>query len=147
MTTETTEHKLANGKLTIQNNETGEHRTFKVRTQPDDAPFAPGQRVIALLTGSDNEVDYTGFGFVKDDGSVHVFKRKCAPSMKKPTSWQWFALMLQVLVSERLADGTRGIKRDAYTVLQERTCIKCNRTLTDPESIRLGIGPVCRGDA
>lgn len=24
------------------------------------------------------------------------------------------------------------------------TCLKCKKTLTDPESVRLGIGPVCR---
>jgi hypothetical protein len=25
-------------------------------------------------------------------------------------------------------------------------CLKCNRTLTDAESISIGLGPVCRGD-
>ncbi len=43
-----------NGKFTIKSLRTGEHRTFQVRTQPDDAGFAPGKRILYLLIGSDN---------------------------------------------------------------------------------------------
>lgn len=146
-TTNTTEHRLANGRVTIQNKNTGEHRTFQIRTNGPDASFAAGKRCIALLTGPDNERSYTGFGFVSDEGRVHVYKRKCAERGDPLTTWQWYALMLQVLVSGASPDGMRGIRTADYDVLEERRCIKCNRTLTDPESIRLGIGPTCRGDS
>jgi hypothetical protein len=43
-----------NGTYTITS-PTGEHRTFRIKTQKDDARFAPGKRTIALLTGSDND--------------------------------------------------------------------------------------------
>jgi len=33
---------------------------------------------------------------------------------------------------------------DGYTLLLEGRCVRCNRKLTHPESIRLGIGPECR---
>lgn len=33
---------------------------------------------------------------------------------------------------------------EGYTLLLEGRCIACNRKLTHPESIRLGIGPECR---
>jgi hypothetical protein len=48
---------IFNGRYTIQNRTTGEHRTFIIRTQPKDSKFAPGCRVAALLTGPDNDSD------------------------------------------------------------------------------------------
>ena len=59
-----------NGIYTVTNKETGEHRTFAVRTQKEDAKFAPGERIVALLTGPNNEDDYTGFGFVTPAGII-----------------------------------------------------------------------------
>ena len=53
---------IPNGEITLTNRETGEHRTFRIRTNKEDARFAPGERVIALLTGPDNTTSYTGFG-------------------------------------------------------------------------------------
>jgi hypothetical protein len=47
--------KLFNGRYTIQSKQTGEHRTFWVKTQAADAKFAPGRRVVSLLTGSQND--------------------------------------------------------------------------------------------
>ena len=51
-----------NGRFTVTSTKTGEHRTFRIRTQPDDAKFAPKERVITLLIGPDNESSYKGTG-------------------------------------------------------------------------------------
>src|SRR5688572_23093574 len=59
------------GEITAYNPATGQHRTFKVSTVRGDGGLA-GKRIIALLTGSDNENDYTGFGFVREDGGINV---------------------------------------------------------------------------
>ena len=67
--------KIFNGRYTMKNRRSGEHRTFEIKTQDKDAKFAAGKRVVALLTGPDNTADYTGFGFVEDDGIV-VWKSK-----------------------------------------------------------------------
>ena len=67
---------ILNGTFTMTNRESGEHRTFQIRTQPDDAKFAPGKRVIALLRGPDNESDYQPFGFVSEDGTIYVWRSK-----------------------------------------------------------------------
>ena len=66
---------LHNGIFTITNRKTGEYRTFRIKTQKPDATFAPGQRVIGLLTGANNEKSYTGFGFVTDAG-ISVWTKK-----------------------------------------------------------------------
>ena len=119
-----------NGTFTVKSTKTGEHRTFRVRTQPLDSNYCPGKRVLSLLTGSDNENSYTGFAFV-DDFGIHVWGKK------KTEQYLALATMLEHL--QKHEDAGR------VTVLAETTCRKCNRKLTTPESILSGIGPTCGG--
>jgi hypothetical protein len=65
---------LFNGTYTIINVETGTHKTFKVKTQALDATFAPGERILSIMNGKDNENSYLSLGFVKDNGIV-VWKK------------------------------------------------------------------------
>lgn len=121
-----------NGRVAISNPATGGHRTFRVRTKSDRSDFAPGQRVVELLVGPDNGEDYQPFAFVGDDGRVHVWRKK------RGGSFDTFADMLNRAEWWRVRRG-----------LQYRTevkCRRCNRDLTDPLSIDLGIGPICRGE-
>jgi hypothetical protein len=124
---------LYNGKYTITS-PTGEHRTFEVRTVREGN--LAGKRIVAMLTGPDNQTDYKGFGFVNDAG-IKVW-RKVADS---GDFFQKVAKMLWVM-------GTTGSNneyaRRGCTLQLSKRCVKCNRELTDPTSISLGIGPVCR---
>lgn len=129
--------KLFNGRYTIQSAQTGEHRTFWVRTQEADAEFAPGKRLVMLLTGSQNDdpACYTSFGFAEQTG-IRVFPSKLA----KGPIWAQFADLLWTLA----LDGAFSPWADkGYTILMEGACARCNRALTTPESIRRGIGPIC----
>jgi len=125
---------IFNGTYTVRNRETGEYRTFSIRTQADDAKFAPGQRVITLLSGPDNTADYQAFGFVTDSG-VRVFRSK------RGGAFDAYAKLVWLLAVH--GDETPMAKR--YELMLEGRCIKCNRKLTDPVSIETGIGPVCAG--
>lgn len=129
--------KVFNGKYTIKNRTEGTHRTLDISTQAADAKFAPGERVVALLTGPDNTADYTGFGFVNDQG-IQVWKKKRSTNGSK-SEWEWYAEILWSLA----LDGGFSPYADRYELLVEGRCLKCNRTLTTPESIVSGIGPVC----
>lgn len=120
-----------NGTITIENPATRQHRTFSIRTQPEDAKFAPGQRIVALLTGPCNESDYQGFGFVAEDGTVLVWRSKRGGDFEK--------------FADMLANPVSWMTRTGVNYLFEGRCIRCNRKLTTPESIRTGIGPVCAG--
>lgn len=133
--------KLFNGTYTVVNRESGEHRTFRVETQAADAKFAAGKRIVSLLTGPNNGSDYTGFGFVDDDG-IHVWaKRREKPEGKRWSPWEVYAIMLWDLAAE---GGTRHYESQ-YAVRLAGTCLRCNRTLTTPDSIERGIGPICAG--
>jgi hypothetical protein len=120
-----------NGTFTVTSNKTGSHRTFQVRTQKPDAKFAPGSRIISMLTGPDNHADYTGFGFVNDNGKIYLWAKKQTPTFRA------YATMLENMA---------GHVQAGNIVVQAATkCRKCNRKLTDPISIETGIGPICAG--
>jgi hypothetical protein len=119
-----------NGTFTVVNPASGEHRTFRIRTQKKDARFAPGERIVSLLTGPDNEEDFTGFGFIGQDGKVRVWNRFAG------TQYDRYARLIGNLEAEAL--------RWNLEVLWSAKCRCCNRELTDPVSLREGIGPVCR---
>ena len=118
-----------NGKITISNPDSGGHRTFSIKTQPQDSRFAPGKRVVALLSGSDNQSDYTGFGFVNENG-ISVWRKK------QGTIFAVYARML---------DNPSKFEAKGAEFLFSGKCRKCNRELTVPSSIKSGIGPICAG--
>jgi len=136
METQTQKMALPNGTFTLTNGNGG-HRTLQIRTQKEDAKFAPGKRIIALLTGPDNTSDYKPFGFVNENG-ISVWSKKRGKEQK----FESLARMLWVMAHEEVNSYTeRGCE-----LKQSRKCIRCNRKLTDPTSIDMGIGPVCRGE-
>ena len=128
--------KVFNGIYTVKSAATGDHRTFKIHTQGEKAEFAAGKRVVSLFTGTDNSADdhYTGFAFI-DDRGIHVWEKKQGEGL-----WETYADMIWTLY----LDGafSRWAEK-GYTILGEGRCVRCNRLLTTPESIKSGIGPIC----
>lgn len=121
---------VQNGIFTIKNMKSEQHRTFKVKTQAPDARFAPGERIISVLTGSNNEdaSSYTGVGFVKKDG-IAVWRKQQGSELAALVNFFW----KRVALNEHLD----------FELYHEGRCCRCNRKLTVPESIVTGIGPIC----
>jgi hypothetical protein len=130
--------KVFNGHYTIKSSKTGDHRTFKIHTQPEKSEFAPGKRIVSLLTGSENDSDasYTGFAFIDDQG-VHVWTKKRGEGLWETYADMLWSLALDSVLSTWAAKG--------FTIMGEGRCIRCNRLLTTPDSVASGIGPVCAG--
>lgn len=121
--------RVFNGTYTIQNRSSSDYRTFRIRTQPDNARFKPGERIIAMRIGPDNSFrSWLQFGTITDEGISVWFKQR--ERMTK------FARAFWAIVAEEKFG-------DQYEVMASTTCLRCNRELTTPESIRCGIGPVC----
>jgi hypothetical protein len=116
-----------NGTITVSNPATGNYRMFRVRTQADDASFAPGRRVVSVKDSSDDK-NWRGFGFVTEDGAVEVWKKHAG------TVYEVYGRML--------ANPAPFVEKGAQ-FLWEARCRVCNKELTTPESIETGIGPVC----
>lgn len=125
--------KIFNGTYTIESPKGG-HRTFRIKTQRDSSKFAPGERIVALLTGPDNTSSYTSFGFLRDDGTIKLFRKR------DTDVFQNYAKMLRQFML--LGDDSQ-IARMGYKCLVSRCCRRCNKKLTTPESIEAGIGPEC----
>jgi hypothetical protein len=116
-------------RFTFRSAKTGARYTYRV-TQPDeDTPH-----FVKVLTGSDNESDYTFLGTIFAEVEYRHGRKSHigvdAPSAKA-FAWAW----------ERIAKGEIP---EALEVFHEGRCGMCSRPLTDPESIQLGLGPICR---
>jgi hypothetical protein len=128
-----------NGEYTIVN-PNGEHRTFKIHTARKGG--LAGKRIVSLMTGSDNESSYTGFAFL-NNSSVKVWRKK----QDKLTNC--YATLLECIFAtlensdlEQVESAFDCFGR-TYKVMLSKRCYRCNRKLTNPESIRLGVGPEC----
>ena len=122
--------KAGRGKVTISNEETGNRYTFK---------FSKGQArtnsemiFVKLLTGANNESDYTYVGVLTDNGIKLTSASKVTAEAPSYKAFNWVIRHLSAL------DKYPQVK-----VYHEGVCGKCGRALTTPESIKSGIGPEC----
>jgi len=141
--------RIFNGYYTIESRKGG-HRTLRIATVAKGK--LKGRRIVSLLTGPNNSDDYRGFGFVDDDG-VQVWKRFAGGGFSRRVYSEiviakhegMHMKLAKLLWSLAVEDGQA--ERAGYKLLLEARCLRCNRRLTTPESIRTGVGPVCAGRA
>jgi hypothetical protein len=117
---------VPDGRYTVQWE--NEYKTIRVSHQGEFDTFMPGRVLIGFLSGSDNDHDYTSFAHVDESGSVRIWK-------KHRDNHTLLEAVKVILGDPRAASK-------AYA--QESGCCGvCGRTLTTPESLAAGIGPVC----
>lgn len=112
-----------NGIITVVNKKTGGHRTFKIATVKNGN--LKGKRIVSLLIGPDNTSDYLGLGFVHDDGIVRVWGKHKGS------------------VYEKTIEVLNHLDTLPVEVMFEGKCRVCNRVLTNPKSLVIGIGSEC----
>ena len=103
----------------------GNHRTILVREA--DSGFRLGSRVLAYLSGPDNERNYVAFAHVKASGTAYLWRRFRTDSE--------LAEAVRVLANAPPA----GVP---VNLLRAGRCLACGRPLTHPASIARGYGPV-----
>lgn len=169
-TTMPTTHVIPNGTFTVASPDASRHFTAKIHTAATGK--LAGRRIVSMLTGSNNETDYSGVAFWDDEKRcAATWQRFKGPLSHMPIDglhwqedgWSTTEKKLAVLVNlmlypkvEAVAGaplfrGSDGEAKHAsgywasagYTLLCEARCIRCNRVLTTPESITLGLGPEC----
>jgi hypothetical protein len=118
-------------------NPQGDRFTFKV-TRKDPQPgsrFTDPTYFVALMTGSNNETDYTYLGILKaQTGTVILTKgSQFAADHLAVKVAQWAVAL--VWKNQAVPAG--------YAIHHEGRCGRCGRTLTVPESIISGFGPDC----
>lgn len=123
-----------NARVTLVSEKTGARFTYRVRASKSrEGDERPPVHFVALLSGPDNDADYQFLGTVFADGTFRVSAKSRigadAPSAKA-FAYAWAHL-------------SRGQLPPQCEVWHEGRCGKCGRTLTVPESIATGLGPVC----
>ena len=118
-----------NATLTLVSKRTGTRYTFKLR-QPE--PAKPW--FVSLLTGTDNQSDYTYVGMIHPQSRAFTLTRGSRLTFDAPAvvafRWFWQGMRANVMPSQ-------------LEVWHEGKCGRCGRKLTVPESIESGFGPEC----
>jgi hypothetical protein len=117
--------------VTLVSKRTGDRFTYRVRRAPPRAGQAEDQLpyFVSVLTGPDNRHDYQFLGTIFPDGRYrHGTKSKLSPEAPSAVAWAWTWAHLDT---------------DRLEVWHEGRCSICGRSLTTPESVERGLGPVC----
>jgi uncharacterized protein DUF6011 len=120
-----------NATFTVVSAKTGTRFTYRIRAKEIEGGRT--LHFVSVLTGADNESDYTFLGTVFEGKTFKHSPRSHigidAPSAR---AFKWSF--------ERIMGD--GLGTDA-SVHHEGKCGRCGRKLTVPESIELGLGPEC----
>jgi hypothetical protein len=123
-----------NATLTLVSKKTGSRYTFNVKApREEDGTRSEGTRFVSLLTGPNNETDYSYIGMIRRDGRGFRTTAKTAAPESAPV--KGFGWAFEALRNGRLPE--------TLEIWHEGRCCRCGRKLTTPASIELGIGPDC----
>jgi hypothetical protein len=115
--------------FTILNPKTGGRFTYKV-VRPKGAKEDSRFRFVSVLTGPDNNCNYSFIGIIFDDDQFrHSRKSRVKKNSLSFRAFDWF---------------WRHRENPAPAeIYHEGCCGRCGRRLTTPESIETGLGPIC----
>lgn len=119
-----------NARLTIVSKKTGARYTYRVRRAKD----AQDLFFVSVLTGSDNESDFSYLGTLARGQFFHGKKSRLSADAPSAKAWQWYWTFT--------AQGREAPNCETW---HEGRCGRCGRPLTVPESIAAGLGPDCAG--
>lgn len=122
-----------NALVTLRSAKTEAHYTYKIAVAKDN----PSLWFVSLLTGPQNEHDYTYLGIVRMrfEGPVFLLtaKSRLGETAGAVLAFRYF--FSRVVGEHRVPTQLE--------VRHEGRCGRCGRTLTVPDSIDRGIGPEC----
>lgn len=120
-----------NARFTLVSKRTGCRFTYRIRKPYEARPV----HFVQVLTGSDNESNYTYLGTIfEGDRYQHGVRSKVRWEVPSARAFHWFWHLVQM---NRLPNSLE--------VWHEGRCGRCGRALTVPASIEAGIGPECAG--
>jgi len=114
--------------FTLESKKTGQHYTFEISKKEF------GDNIYWFASVMTNGDQYTYIGKLISRATIQFTKKSRltaeAPAVK---ALSWFLRALSA-----------GVVPNSVIVYHSGKCGCCGRELTDPESIRCGVGPVCR---
>ena len=114
------------GSFTLVSKKTGTRFTYRVRGGDDKPLF------VSLLNGPDNTEDFMYIGFIPEDKLLWSKKSVVSKDSASFKALAWTLGKLQ-----------NGVMPENLEFWHDGSCARCGRALTVPESIEMGLGPVC----
>lgn len=111
--------------------QSGEHDAAKALARPI---------FVKLLSGPDNEGDYTYMGMLRPHAMSELVRTRASRVGSMALSWKGITWFLFHLYHEK---GDRVRLFEQLEVWHEGRCGRCGRKLTVPDSVRTGFGPDC----
>lgn len=121
--------------FTVQNTQSGEHRTYKIRKSRPNPAYPNPAWFISQMTGTDNESHYSNVGKINTTTGAITLTRisQFAEGSSQLAVARW--ICRKIFLNKTIGDNTE--------VRHAGKCGRCGRTLTTPESLDRGIGPEC----
>ena len=132
----------------------GDHYTFKITTNKDESTGQNKPTFVGLLTGPDNTASYTYMGILSHQSNlfnsnnpknvwvpIDTNHSLCLTAKSRYTA-ETTPVKVVTWIIKRLNAGKA--LPEGYSVQHAGKCCCCGRTLTTPESITDGIGPICK---
>lgn len=123
-------HALAGNSIFTVENNSGEHRTFKIRKSEDG-----NIHFVSVLSSPE---DYSYMGILRYDQYGNF---SCKATRKSTFNSESKAMRIFNFAA-RVIQETQELP-EGYDIHHEGRCCRCGRRLTTPESIKAGIGPEC----
>jgi len=112
--------------VTLESAKTGKHYTYRITKAKDKDIY-----FVGVLSGGNNDESYSYLGLLADDQFRSTAKSQYSPDAP---CYQAFLYFIKHI------NGTAK----NLNVYHSCKCGRCGRTLTDPTSITIGLGPTCR---
>jgi hypothetical protein len=122
------------GSLTIKSLKTGRHFTYRFR-----APKGNNNVMFVKFLADGDQWIYLGMIATSPDGWVLLATKASPAKVSNTTVFKALEWSLYQLQQDHLND----LVFDWAEFRHDGSCCRCGRTLTTPESIDRGIGPVC----
>jgi hypothetical protein len=121
-----------NATATLKSLASGAHFTYKASRPKDERDNVNFPTFVSVLTGNDNENDFTFLGTIFPDGNFrHGRNSHISPDAPSAKGFEWLW---------RNADH---LPADKAELLPTCNCARCGRKLTVPTSIENALGPEC----
>lgn len=122
-----------NATFTMRSEKTGTRFTYKITAPKNSDKDTSTTFWVKVLTGYNNETDYTYIGFMRHKQGRWSFTAKEQTEAQSTIAFTWY-------FNNYIA---AGLEHPKVEVWHEGKCCRCGRKLTVPESIESGIGPEC----
>jgi hypothetical protein len=125
------DQKKVSGILVVTSKRTGKDQTYKIKGYNSNRY---GYSVI--ISYEKGYMDFVGCSYRSVSNTANLFSKFCNTKSNVVLGAQF--------ILNKLIKGDIDKLVEVSTISHIGSCIKCNRPLTDAESIDLGLGPICR---